>query len=123
MTVCRALRFIEVRTATRRQINGSMYLISMRRVAIAVFEAASIQAMGLGLDEHSREIGTEWASNAATSVLKLRIDWQLSSMVLKPVKVTVFAHVVTSRNSGPIIPVRIPFRLLLCGKSSAASNS
>jgi hypothetical protein len=29
------MRFIEVRTATLRQINGSIYLISMRRVAIA----------------------------------------------------------------------------------------
>jgi hypothetical protein len=33
--VCRALRFIEVRTATRRQINGSMCLISMHKVAMA----------------------------------------------------------------------------------------
>src|SRR3977135_1699265 len=35
MTVCKASRFIEVRTATRRQISGSMYLISMRRIAMA----------------------------------------------------------------------------------------
>src|ERR1035437_4974381 len=54
MTLCRPTRVIEVRTSIRRQINGSMYLISMRRVAMASVGEAVIKQLCAGFGGDSR---------------------------------------------------------------------
>lgn len=54
LTLCNAIRFVEVRTATRRQINGSMSLISMRRVAVASVGETVIRLICTGFDRNSR---------------------------------------------------------------------